>query len=57
MKKLIIIIICFTVNFANSQESYVPTKENIEARKWFNDARFGLFIPVSYTHLRAHETS
>jgi len=44
MKKLIIIIICFTVNFANSQESYVPTKENIEARKWFNDARFGLFI-------------
>src|SRR5687767_5956259 len=24
--------------------SYAPTPENLEARKWFQDARFGLFI-------------
>ena len=27
-----------------SQENYTPTAENIEARKWFEDAKFGLFI-------------
>lgn len=26
------------------QEKYVPTQENLEARKWFEDAKFGLFI-------------
>ena len=23
---------------------YTPTKENLEAREWFQDARFGLFV-------------
>ncbi len=27
-----------------AQESYIPTKENLEARQWFQDAKFGLFI-------------
>ena len=27
-----------------SQGNYVPTKENLEAREWFEDAKFGLFI-------------
>lgn len=27
-----------------AQNDYVPTKENLEARKWFEDAKFGLFI-------------
>ena len=44
MKKLIIIIICITINLSNAQEDYFPTKENLEARKWFKEAKFGLFI-------------
>lgn len=27
-----------------AQENYIPTKENLEARKWFKEAKFGLFI-------------
>ncbi len=27
-----------------SQSTYTPTQENIEARKWFSEARFGMFI-------------
>ncbi len=27
-----------------AQDNYIPTKENLEARKWFQDAKFGLFI-------------
>ncbi len=27
-----------------AQENYVPTKENLEARLWFQEAKFGLFI-------------
>ena len=44
MKKLIVIIICLTVCFSNAQKDYSPTKENLEARKWFEKAKFGLFI-------------
>ncbi|EKF55757.1 alpha-L-fucosidase [Galbibacter marinus] len=27
-----------------AQEKYVPSQENLEAREWFEDARFGMFI-------------
>ena len=27
-----------------AQENYIPTKENLEARQWFQEAKFGLFI-------------
>ena len=27
-----------------SQTTYTPTKENLEARKWFEEARFGMFV-------------
>jgi len=27
-----------------AQDNYIPTKENLEARKWFQEAKFGLFI-------------
>lgn len=27
-----------------AQEKYTPTKENLEAREWFQNARFGMFI-------------
>src|SRR5438045_5156383 len=29
---------------ARGQETYTPTPENLKARAWFQDARFGLFI-------------
>ena len=42
MKKYLLIFIVFTGMFSNAQ--YQPSKENLEARKWFQDAKFGLFI-------------
>ena len=45
MKKLLIaltIILFFQNTYC--QEGYIPSEENIEARAWFKDARFGLFI-------------
>ncbi len=46
MKKIqtLIIALCCMVQVQAQLPDYVPTKENLEARKWFNDAKFGLFI-------------
>ncbi|PYT94585.1 MAG: alpha-L-fucosidase [Acidobacteria bacterium] len=41
------VIFCATVasvSSANAQETYTPTPENLKARAWFQDAKFGLFI-------------
>ena len=43
MKKLLIVILLLSLT-SFGQEKYIPTKENLEAREWFQDARFGLFI-------------
>ena len=44
MKKFILYFI-FLISFnAIAQEKYIPSQENLEARKWFEEARFGLFI-------------
>ena len=45
MKKLLIAltIILFFQN-THCQVGYIPSDENLEARAWFKDARFGLFI-------------
>ena len=39
-------IILFTLNAVvlPAQQGYTPTKENLEAREWFRDAKFGMFI-------------
>ena len=42
MKKYLLILIIIVSNLTTAQ--YKPTKENLEARKWFEDAKFGLFI-------------
>ena len=45
MKKTLILII--TILFTQveySQQNYIPSSENLEAREWFKDARFGLFV-------------
>ncbi len=44
-----IILACLIHLFAgiinvNAQKNYVPTKENLKNREWFQDAKFGLFI-------------
>ncbi|HEX9825248.1 MAG TPA: alpha-L-fucosidase [Flavobacteriaceae bacterium] len=45
MKNIAILIICFLVGQnAMPQEDYKPSKENLEARSWFQDAKFGMFI-------------
>jgi alpha-L-fucosidase len=36
-----LLLIVFTTN---AQRSYTPSPENLKAREWFQDARFGLFI-------------
>lgn len=44
MKKLFpLFIACFLVSTLHAQE-YKPTPENLAARQWFDDARFGMFI-------------
>ncbi|MFD1315491.1 alpha-L-fucosidase [Namhaeicola litoreus] len=40
---LLLIVFMFLIQPLCSQ-SYSPAKENLEARKWFADAKFGLFI-------------
>ncbi|PID92498.1 MAG: alpha-L-fucosidase [Bacteroidetes bacterium] len=43
-------VLCFVFALAGlslqleAQEGYVPTKENLENREWFQDAKYGLFI-------------
>ncbi|HTS42784.1 MAG TPA: alpha-L-fucosidase [Puia sp.] len=45
MKKIIpaIFFFCFSVSVF-SQTTYIPTAENLRERKWFDSARFGMFI-------------
>jgi len=43
-KTLILIITILSTQVEYSQQNYIPSSENLEAREWFKDARFGLFI-------------
>lgn len=45
MKNLFLLLLFLVfVKSANAQMNYQPSKENLEAREWFQDAKFGLFI-------------
>lgn len=45
MKKTILLIFVALISLKSfSQKNYVPTASNLEARQWFEDAKFGLFI-------------
>ncbi len=49
MKTRIGICLCLILNTLASaplfsQADYVPSASNLEAREWFQDAKFGLFI-------------
>lgn len=43
-RKLIFLILLLVVFKVSAQNAYTPSPENIKAREWFQDARFGLFI-------------
>jgi alpha-L-fucosidase len=44
MKYLLISFFSVIVFGHISSQPYTPTPENLKAREWFSDARFGLFI-------------
>ncbi|TXG39025.1 alpha-L-fucosidase [Seonamhaeicola maritimus] len=45
MKKTLLLILFALIGLNGlSQEDYAPTASNLEARVWFEDAKFGLFI-------------
>src|ERR1700754_5265435 len=47
MNRTLPVVLLFLVTFlANAQApwQYTPTPENLQTRKWFEEARFGLFI-------------
>jgi alpha-L-fucosidase len=42
---LILIVVACTTSLSSSQApDYTPTRENLAARQWFQDAKFGLFV-------------
>lgn len=42
---LLVIVACLCITYtAHSQKDYQPAPENLVARQWFQDAKFGLFI-------------
>ena len=45
-KSIGVLIFCSTILFSIclSAQDYVPTLENLEARNWFKEAKFGLFV-------------
>jgi alpha-L-fucosidase len=43
-RKILLPFLLFFTVAANSQLSYIPSPENLKAREWFQNARFGLFI-------------
>ena len=58
MKKtlLFISIIIFSMgsNTSFAQTAYTPSPENLQAREWFNDARFGMFIHWGASSVLGH---
>ena len=39
-----ILLFFFLFSFSLDAQEYQPSPENIKARNWFQDARFGLFV-------------
>ncbi len=46
MKRIVIFLLAFVISLSAfaQQTTYTPSPSNLEARKWFSDARFGMFI-------------
>lgn len=43
-RRLFLLLLLLPVMAANSQQNYTPSPENLRAREWFQDAKFGMFI-------------
>src|SRR5207344_49596 len=57
MKKLLalIVIACSIVSYGQpTSSSYTPSTQNMEARKWFDSARFGMFIHWGASSVLGH---
>jgi alpha-L-fucosidase len=44
MRTLILMLWTLSISTAWGQDGYKPSKENLQARQWFQDNKFGLFI-------------
>ena len=44
IKRALLVSFVFLLSLSGYAQSYTPSASNLEARKWFNDAKFGLFI-------------
>lgn len=44
LKKILLLSISFATLTTAGQNPYTPTPDNLKAREWFQDAKFGLFI-------------
>ncbi|HYJ37135.1 MAG TPA: alpha-L-fucosidase [Chitinophagaceae bacterium] len=54
MKYFLIVALSISVCTLEAQENYSPTPENLQARKWFDSARFGLFIHWGASSVLSH---
>ena len=55
MNKFLSIVSCLFINvFSIAQGSYTPTNENLEARKNFQDIKFGMFIHWGASSVLGH---
>lgn len=43
-KLLALSMLCAVLTYGQGQKDYQPALQNLEARQWFNEARFGLFV-------------
>ncbi|WP_420604183.1 alpha-L-fucosidase [Flagellimonas sp.] len=44
LKFLIVLLLSGATTFGQGQGNYTPSQSNLEARKWFQDAKFGMFV-------------
>ncbi|NNE37167.1 MAG: alpha-L-fucosidase, partial [Gammaproteobacteria bacterium] len=44
LKLIALFLFCGLLSNGQGQKDYQPSPQNLEARKWFKEARFGLFV-------------
>ncbi len=55
MIRLTIVFLCTALAFSSfSQSGYTPSPQNLESRKWFDSARFGMFIHWGASSVLGH---
>ena len=54
MKNIFLLLICIVCISNIKAQEYTPSKENLEARNWFDSARFGMFIHWGASSVLGH---